>query len=62
MVRIKNPIRESRDGEKGSCARLKDRGKKFLENFGNTFQGHKAKPSQNMSNTNKHSSTELKII
>jgi hypothetical protein len=47
---IQNPVRESRDGEKGTCARLKDRGKKFLENFGNTFQGRKLQKSQNRRN------------
>jgi len=43
MVRIQNLIRESGDGEKVICARLKDRDNMYLQNFGNTFQGHKAK-------------------
>jgi len=38
MVRIKNPIRESRDGEKGSCARLKDRGKSFFKTSTTLFK------------------------
>jgi molybdenum-dependent DNA-binding transcriptional regulator ModE len=47
---IQSPVRENRDGEKGTCARLKDRGKKFLQNFDNTFQGRKLQQSQNRRN------------
>jgi hypothetical protein len=39
MGRIQNPIRESRDCEKGSCACLKDRDNKFLDKLRQHLSG-----------------------